>query len=471
MKILLINPPVQLDVPPRFPSFGIAYIVQTLKQNGYEVDFFDIDANRYSRDFVLNHLKTSKADVIGIGGLVTVYPYLAWLIPEIKKIKPQTPIIWGGPGASSLKEKCFEHFAVDFVVIGEGEVTILELLNALEHQRDFSQVKGIGFRNNNQIIFTQPRPLMASLDSLPRFDDTLFPMEKLLQNTNGIFQIHTQRGCPSNCTFCFNAFRVISRHVRYRPVEQVLDEIAYFKEKFKNKIKLFAMAGECITMNKTWLKNFTQGLLDRHMNIRYRVTSRVDTLDEERLRWLKHSGCVSLSLGLESGSDKILKIMKKNATVEENRRVVRLAKRFIPHIEASVILGYIGEDLSTLRETIQFCKGLGVRPALFFATPFPGTELYEMAKEKKRIMDEPAYWMTLDKRLISDFDINLTEFKDEDAKKEILTARNEIERYYFIYDAIHLRVFHNVLHILQTEGPKTLIKKIFRRIGWFFKKK
>lgn len=464
MKILLINPPMQPGTEPRFPSFGIAYITQTLRHNGYAVDLLDVDAYRHSNEFVRNVIAESDATVIGIGGLVTVYPYLSWLVPEIRRMKPACTIILGGPGASALKERCFNRFPIDFMVIGEGEITILELLRALTNGGPFQHINGIGFRENGNVRFTERRPLMPTLEHLPLFDDTLFPMERLLRNTHGVFQIHTQRGCPQNCTFCFNAYRVVSRQVRYRPIDQLMIEIKRFKEKYKGQIQLFAISGECVTMNKGWLKEFTQAIMDNQLDIRYRVTSRVDTIDEERLEWLKKSGCVSIAFGLESGSEKILKIMRKNVSAEKGKHAVRIAKKYIPNIEASIMLGYIGEDRGTLRETVEFCKSVGVRPQLFYATAFPGTDLYGMALERKRIVDEEDYLMRLDKRMISDFYLNLTDMNDDEARKAIVSARNEIDNFYFWRDLVRFKIIKYFVHILRTEGMVSVLKRIKRRL-------
>ncbi|MBF0594895.1 MAG: B12-binding domain-containing radical SAM protein [Candidatus Omnitrophica bacterium] len=365
MDILVINPPMTVNSKPTFPSFGIDFIMHALQQGGHHAELLDIDAYRHSHEYVCEVIRHSKAEVVAIGGLVMVYPYVAWLVPEIRKIKPSCVIILGGPLASSLKELSFDGLDIDFVVISEGEITILDLLAEIAGKRDYSRVLGIGYRDQGKVVFTPFRPLMTSLDHLPRFDDTRFPMDQLLRNTHGVFQIHVQRGCPSNCTFCFNAFRVVGKNVRYRPALSVVEDLVYFKEKYKDRIKLFALTGECITMNKEWLREFTHALIDRKLKVNYRVTSRVDTIDEERLRWLKDSGCNSMSLGVESGSDRILKVMKKNVTPDRSLRAVRLAKKYIRHIEAPLILGYAGEDQTTLRETVNFSKCLGLKPMLF----------------------------------------------------------------------------------------------------------
>jgi len=470
MRVLLINPPMLVDEKPKFPSFGMTYIYHALRTHGYETVFLDIDAYRYSREYVLDFIRENRPDVIGIGGLVMVYPYLTWLVPEIRKISPHIKIALGGPMASSLKERCFERLDVDFIVIGEGEITIVELLDAVKGGEDISKVKGIGFKNEGKVIFTGPRPLMPDLSGVPFFDDTLFPMEDFLKSSGGVFQIHVQRGCPSNCTFCFNAFRVVSRRVRYRPVPHVLGELKAFKAKYKNQIRLFALAGECVTLNKEWLRDFSQGLIEAKLNINYRITSRVDTIDEERLEWLRRSGCSIIAFGLESGSNDILRIMRKNSTPENGLRAVHLARKYIPHVETSIMLGYVGENRKTLDETVCFCKKLGIRPAIFYATPFPGTELYDMALQRRRILDEEGYLMGLDKRVIFVLDLNLTDMEDKDARSSIVAANKEIERYYFVRSLLNFDIVKDIFSGLAKYGLREFSRRVWRKSFFLLRK-
>lgn len=465
MKILLINPPVSANEIPKQVSFGIAYIAQELKRNHHDVEMLDIYGNMFSKEEVIGFIRRSSADIVGIGGLITIYPYLDWLIPEIKRLKPGIEIILGGGMASSLREKCFKRFDIDYAVIGEGEATIIELLKELSGDRHFSSVKGIGFRENGNIVFTEKRPLMESLDNIPLIDYALFSQDKILKNALGVLQIHVQRGCPGDCTFCFNCFRVVSEKVRYRPVNNVIDEIESLKGRYK--VKMFNLSGECVMLDKKWIIDFCKEVFRRKLKIKYRVTSRVDTVDEERLEWLKKTGCAAMSLGLETGSEKILKIMKKRVTVEQGRKSAMLAKKYIPEIEAAIMLGYIGEDEDTLRETVKFVKDIGIRPQLiYYATAFPGTELYKMAIAKNRINDEESYLMNLDKLSILSFSnsVNLTNMPDDKAGILIRSAIRDINRHYFYKELLNFRLFRpgilkRALSSLVRNGfRKTIIK-------------
>lgn len=465
MKILLINPPVQVNTKPEIPSLGLSCITHALRGKGHAVDVLDIDGYRYPKERVTEFIKSSSAPVVGIGGLATVYSYLHWLVPEIKRLKPHVEIVLGGAVASSLRERCFQRLSIDYEVIGEGEITITELVKEIATSRNFERVNGIGYRSQSgEIVFTKSRPLMESLDNVPMLNDELFPMETYLENAKGFMQIHAQRGCPHACTFCFNCYRVVSDKVRYRPFHKVVNEIEYFQKKYKNKTRVFVISGECITMNKKWLIDFCKEIIKRKLKVKYRVTSRVDTIDREKLEWLKKSGCKIISLGLESGSDKILKIMNKQATVEQGRRAVALAKKYIGFVETFIIYGYAGETRDTLRETVRFCKKINNPTSTYIATPFPGTVLYKLALKKGRIKDEEEYLAKLDTTLTyrPSIYLNLTDMPDEEAKSAIKKAMLEVTLYYYIRRP---RLFFRRLIVnLRENGVRCTISKIVKKL-------
>lgn len=457
-QFLLINPPMVVDELPKYPSFGIAYIAQVLRAHGYVVDLLDIDANRFSREEVLARIHSAIPDFIGIGGLVTVYPYLCWLVPELRKSHPSAPIILGGPVAASLREHSFDTLPIDYAVLGEGEITTIELLSTLSAKETPSGVQGIAYRTpEGQVIFNPARPLMPTLDDVPMIDYSMFPMQSLLKNANGVVQVHTQRGCPNSCTFCFNCFRVSSSKVRYRKPEHVIDEIEFLNK--NHDVSLFALSGECITMNKKWLISFCKDLMAKNLKIKYRITSRVDCVDEERMHWLKQSGCEMISFGLESGSNEILKCMGKNAKVEQGLAAVKLSQKYIPRVEASIMLGYLGETRKTLHETEDFCKKINVLPHFFYATPFPGTVLYQEALQRGLILDEQSYLLSLDKTSIfRRMKINLTDMPNHEAEQRIGALVRRVNRHYLL-KSLSTQLLFKVMRSIRENGLKGTLKK------------
>ena len=169
-----------------------------------------------------------------------------------------------------------------------------------------------------------------------------------------------------------------------------------------------------------------------------------------------------MSLGLESGSDKILKIMKKAATVAQGKKACSIAKKYIKNIEACIILGYEGETPDTLKETVKCCKEIGIKPSLFFATPFPGTELYERALKKGCIKDEEEYMMALGTTSTTQFSVNLTDMPDEEALKKIKNTTREITLYYYLKDP-WFPIRRSIAN-LKENGLKTTLVKIVERL-------
>ncbi|MBF0216892.1 MAG: B12-binding domain-containing radical SAM protein [Candidatus Omnitrophica bacterium] len=463
MKILLINPPMVLDQDPRHYSIGIGYIDRTLRDLGHDVEILDIDGYRFEKEEVSARIRSSGPDIVGIGGLVTVYPYLHWLVPEIRRLTKGGKIILGGAVASSLKETCLGKLDIDFAVIGEGEVTIKELMEALEGRREISSVKGIGYRDKDKAVFTPKRELMPTLDGVASIDYGKFPIAKLLVNSGGVMQVHVQRGCPWSCTFCFNCYRVVANGVRYRKVRDVVEEIEYLKRTYR--VSIFALSGECILSDKGWVAEFCREITSRRLGIKYRVTSRVDTLDEESLKRLRDSGCVIISLGLESGSDKILKVMAKGATREDNKRAAILAKRYIPTIEASLMFGYIGETEETVRESVEFFKEIGIKPYIFFATPFPGTKLFDMAVSKGRIKDVDDYLIGLDRASVMELTINLTDMPDDVYRDVIYAGVNSLRRHFLKRNILNFSVFRSISAHMRQSGIKDTAWKIIKDLG------
>ncbi len=430
MNVLLINCPQTRDSIPAIQPYGLFYVYHALTSNGYKCSLLDIDGHGYTKEKVSAFLKENPHDVIGIGGLVTIYPYLKWLIPEIKNIYPETEIILGGAVASSLRERCFDTFDIDYEVIGEGEVTIVELMNEITTSRNFESVKSIAYKKDNgEVVFTEKRPLMENLDNLPRLDESLFPTKNYLKTLKGLYHVHVQRGCPHSCTFCFNNFRVVGNQVRYRNYKDVVNDIEFFKNKHKEKIKIFNLSGECITANKDWIINFCKEVIERKLKIKYRVNTRVNLVDDEILSWLKKSGCKVIAFGLESGSKKILKIMGKGINTEQGKKAITLSKKYIKQVKPSFMLGYLGENKETLNETVEYSKKLNCYPGIFYTTVFPGTKLYKMAVDKGLIDDE-TYLNRLDMLDFNKYSINLTDFPDQEAENILRKAKESIALHY-----------------------------------------
>lgn len=430
MRVLLINVPIrEKDIPRNFP-IGLGIIAQLLEDGGYEVVVVDINAHRYQQDEVLKVLEEiGPVDVVGVSGLVSTYKYQKWLFPQLRRLFPKALLVAGGGGVTSVPALMMEHIpALDAGVIGEGEQTFLELLKAVQKNVGFDTVQGIVYRNADKWSITEKRPLIKNLSMLPMPAYHLFPTEIYVQNRiwfpNEVrikrsMNVISSRGCPMDCHFCYNLFG--RRSFRQRSVESVMAEVRYLKEKYT--VDFIAFVDDNMTINKAYLLEFCAQI--KKTGILWGCHGRVDCADDQRLAAMADAGCVFLGFGIESGSQRILDRMNKEVTVEcAHQAIVRTMAHGI-HPNATYIFGYPGEDIDSIRDTIKFQMQVDhYRPA-FFATPYPGTPLYEQTRARGLIKDEEAYILLLNDA--SDFTINLTGISDGELLRLYRRMNGEME--------------------------------------------
>jgi radical SAM superfamily enzyme YgiQ (UPF0313 family) len=413
MKVVLINPPHFFDGKSRLPSFfplGLGYIARYTVKDGHDVEVFDIWANRWDKETVIEKVKDLKADIFGIGALSTQYGYVKWLIDIVKRYHSQ-PIVIGGALATFSPEVLLKNTNADICVIGEGEITFPDLLKRIGN---LNKVKGIAYKIDEEIKITPPRPYIKNLDTLEFPLREIFDMDIYLRYgyLDGFPNIKahnviTSRGCPYNCDFCSKVF--LKR--RERSPESVAEEIEFLKESYN--VKAIFFNDELLVSNKKRMYQLLEKI--RPLRISWQGQARVNTVDLELLKAMKEAGCVSIGLGIESGSQAILNRMNKKTTVSQNLDAIKAVKDAGLDPIIQCIFGYEGENDSTLSDTIDFFKRANIMHEGFFTlTPLPGTELYKRCLEKGIIKDEDKYLSNLasgynpDRELL----VNLTDFKD-----------------------------------------------------------
>lgn len=416
MKILLINPPIRLhDIPRNFP-LGLGYIAAVLLKEGYRVNVLDINAERLDKEQVIE--KIDDYDIFGIGGLVTTYNYVTWLINEIKK-QQEGKIVVGG-GLSVINELMLKKGA-DIVVNKEGELTIVDLLNNLDNLKS---VKGIHYKNKNgKIIRNKERELIQNLDEIPFPAWHLFPVETYIRATSqGSSSLRKMnilfgRGCPYGCKFCWHNF---GRNTRLRSVDNVIEEMKILIKNYG--IQYFAFVDEQFTVNKNKVFEFCEKV--KGLNVKWGCMSRVNTVSEDIINTMKKSGCNFITFGIESGSQSMLNNMNKGTTVEQGIKALKITQKAGIRTHASFIVGTPGETPETIWETVKFCKKvkLKLRVELYFMLPFPGTEMWNYAISKGLIKNEEEFIKKLGEA--KDFKINLTDMSDE----ELIRLKNEAEK-------------------------------------------
>lgn len=423
IDVALVFPPIRTwDEPRNFPT-GLGIIASYIRRMGYSVVAVDAKGEKLSVYEVQERLKAINPRVIGIGGLVTTYRFVRNLTRWIKAALPDTKIMVGGSVGGSIPELMVEKNPVDAVTIGEADVTITELLPALLSGGDLSGIRGIAFPDAGRAVVTPARPLIEDVDSVPFASWDLFPIETYLSNpVVGVgrdMDIITSRGCPHQCTYCYQIF---GRGFRARSPENILAEITELNSRYG--LDFVSFQDDCFVVDKKRVYAFCDLLDASGLDIKWSCCGRVNICDEGLLRRMKASGCVSVNFGIESGSQTILNTYRKGVKVEQAKAAVRLVRDVGLRCPTSFMLGSLGETRETAWETVEFCRDVNIPlQSLMFTTPYPGTPLYDEVKALGMIGDEEAYIMRLGDCV--DFTVNLTAMGDADLvrlRDEMLAA-------------------------------------------------
>lgn len=383
-KILLITPPcIDLyrgikDITYIERPLGLLYIASFLKKNNIEVEIYDSFAEDASMDEIEKKISLTKANVIGITSMTSVIRE-AVEIAEIAKKYGKTTVLGGihitaTPITTLKKHKCF-----DYGIVGEGELTLYELIDG----KNTKEIDGLVYRNGDDILLNKRRELIKDLDILPHpiwhlLKDELYrPTYKFFAKRKKFFTMITSRGCPNQCTFC--ASKVMwGTKVRFRPIDDVLKEIDELKKEGMEQLRII---DDTFTLKIDRVKAISNKL--KSLNIEWGCSARADCFTPEIAKILGDNNCRFVEFGIESGNQRILDSIKKGITLEQVRVAVKLAKKNKINVLGSFILGHIGETKETIEDTIQFAKELNPHFAQFgMLTAYPGTEVYEIAKEK-----------------------------------------------------------------------------------------
>ena len=395
-KVLLINPPESGMGEHSLPPLGLLYIAGVLRQTDAPVKIVDGFLDGW--EGIESAIRDYKPDTIGL----TCHTYARSLVLKIaklaKNILPGVEIITGGAHPTIMGKQMLENYPfIDVVVIGEGDYTLLELCQ----QKDHSKIPGIGYKDNGRVKINAPRKVINDLDSIPFPAWDLLDLKRYPPDGQGLYRgvdlskepcipVLFSRGCVGDCNFCSN--RLMWKRWRHRSPENVLDEIELLNKKFN--IKHFLFNDDCFSVNKKVTIELCSGIVARGLNIVFDIVTRTDCIDEEILRALKDAGCYQINYGIETASPRLLKIMGKPVDVDVSEKAIRLTNNYDIRSTALLIAGCVGESHETINDTIDFLNKaqpsrIGVGPGLMI---FPGTRLYDLARQKGVIDD--SFWLT-----------------------------------------------------------------------------
>jgi len=443
-----------------FP-IGLAYIAKAIEKAGFDFEILDLDANRLSNDEFEEYIRTKNFDVVAMGCIVTGYKYIKQIAEVIKKHKKDVPIIAGNSVATSIPEILLTKTRVDIGVMGEGDITIVELLRAIENKTPLEEVKGIVFKKEGKVVFTPERELIPNLDELPFINYELFDMKTYLAKFKygaaepypmpfellKYLPLNTARGCPYNCTFCYHVFR--GKRYRTRSVENIAQEIQYLQKKYG--VNYIAFSDELSLYSRKQANNFADCFLKKNIGIFWVADCRAGLFKETDLDLamkLKKAGCVALGYSLESANEEILRAMNKKISVQDFVVQTSVLHKAGITTSTSVVIGYPQETEDTLKQTFNCCYDCNIYPSVGYLLPQPGTPMYEYAVTSGKIRDEEEYLLNMGDR--QDFRINLTNMKQERIE--------ELVKYHLkrIADKLHLGLDED--HLIKTGHFKQKVK-------------
>ena len=390
MNILLINPPaenlVRTFAPDSlteemgfFPPMGLLYSAAYAQQahgDRFNIEVLDTQVEKMGYDKLESVLSQKKPDMVGISCMTFLLLDALKVARLAKKTNPGCHVVFGGTHPTIYPQEIAGQPEVDSIVMGEGEFTFSELLDAVDGGRSLSDINGVGFRRNGDVVINPPREFIQDLDSLPFPDRELLPWQKyynlLGMGKEYMTSLLTSRGCPFNCVFCT---KKDGRMCRVRSPENVVREI---EQNVKLGITDFDIIDDTFTIDRKRVLAIADLIIRKNLNITMDLRARVDTVDQEVLDRLAQAGCNRVRFGVESGNPGILHNLMKGITLDQARQAYRMAKKAGIVTFAYFMLGSPGETEKEIKESIAFAKELNPDFAQFLiTTPFPATELYE----------------------------------------------------------------------------------------------
>jgi anaerobic magnesium-protoporphyrin IX monomethyl ester cyclase len=390
VKILLVNPSyhdVYRTFDFVFPPLGLAYMAAVLTESNYEVKIVDLNADQ-DKQFIPD----DNWDLVGIT-LDTSRYYKGMEYARMLKAKG-TKVVVGGPHASFMADEILGSGSADFVVRGEGEHTILELVTALREGGNLEQIKGLSYTSGNQVRHNADRTYSDDLDTLPFPARHLLDMDKYRTSklgTRSITSILTSRGCPYQCSFCASS-KLAGTFWRARSVESIIEEMQYVKDTYG--YRAFAFVDDNFTLNPQRVIDLCREICKRGWDVHWWCFSRVDTIvrNPEMVSLMYEAGCRSTYIGIESRNQETLDFYNKKISADISREAISILKNNKIEMTASFIIGALNENKEMVKDTLRFAKSLNPNTVSFsILTPYPGTDLFEQVKDRIITLDWRKY--------------------------------------------------------------------------------
>jgi len=383
VNVVLINPPLLKERYRHQPylPIGLAYLSAVLEADGHQVTVIDCPASNIDHSKLKDELERLNPDLVGITAMTPTIESALICAEKAKEARQESLVVLGGPHATFMdKELLSETSNIDIIVRGEGEQTLREIAHALEGKVRMHKIEGMTIKRGGEIYRTPDRQLIEDLDLLPRPSYKHFPLDKYRIFGRKIMPIMTSRGCPFQCSFCITS-RIFGKKVRLRSPNNVVDELEWLKTEYD--AEAYSFYDDTFTFNMERAEKICDEMVKRKIGLPWDCQTRADRISRELLAKMKRAGCEVITIGVESASSRILNLIGKGTTPEQNRKAVEMIKKMGISVVVSVIIGYPDEELNDIKQTLDFVARLKPDDVyVCIATPYPGTRLYYMIKER-----------------------------------------------------------------------------------------
>ena len=381
MRVLLFQAPGTVRSPHAqlSPPLGLAYIAQALIDQGHTVDLVDLNVTGLNPLRIKASLNRVQPEVVGISAYTETYPNALVIAQLVKEKDPHIKVLMGGPHVSIAPLDALAEPNVDYVAIGEGEQTAVELLAALEQKASaaaVSNIAGLGYKAGGTAVLSSPRkPLDASCIGRPARQLLSLDFYEDAHNV-----LTSRGGCPYRCPFC-SASHIWGGKRRMRPVEHILEEVEDVMRDYGARRIYFV--DDIFTLNRAWLNELMNEIEQRDFNFSWGCATRVDRVDGPLLQRMAETGCTAIQFGIESGAQEVLdsvKGIKKDDALEAVRNAVNAGIS----AACSFMIPFPNDTEETLKQTADFMaqiRDAGGQLLVSYTTPFPGTQFYERASE------------------------------------------------------------------------------------------
>jgi anaerobic magnesium-protoporphyrin IX monomethyl ester cyclase len=376
VRILIINPPYAASEPAQLP-IGLSYICAVLEAAGHEVRVLDLLVSLCDRDRVVTAVEDFGPALVGTTSVTMNWPEASAILAWVKDADPRIATVAGGPHVTFTWEQIGrEEPWIDYLVLGEGERTITELVAAMENGGAGGDIAGLAWREAGRMKTGPRRGFETDINVIPRPARHLFPLSRYRAMGTGV-GVTTGRGCPFSCIFCVGP-KMVGHKRRLRDPSAVGDEI---QDLAAQGFRDISLSDDHFGMKRSHALAVCDEIISRGLDVELSAFLRADAAEPELLERMRRAGCSRILYGAESGVQEIVDRIRKKTDLTMLRDKVRMAREMGFQIQVSFILGLPGETPETVKQTLEYAYGLGVHAGVHVLAPLPGSELVERAEE------------------------------------------------------------------------------------------